>query len=80
MKKDSDEEDSWNLVTCFCMKPYYGRAMIECTQCKTWLHMSCAKIRPNNVPDVFKCNLCRKTKGSKRRSARIRGDRSRFLA
>uniref|UniRef100_I3KTE2 PHD finger protein 13 n=1 Tax=Oreochromis niloticus TaxID=8128 RepID=I3KTE2_ORENI len=45
---DSDD-DSWDLVTCFCMKPFAGRAMIECNKCNTWIHLSCAKIRKSHV-------------------------------
>ncbi|CAL1280054.1 unnamed protein product [Larinioides sclopetarius] len=77
-KTDSDQDDSWNLITCYCMKPFRGRPMIECTQCGTWIHMSCAKIRPNNVPDVFICQFCRKPKDTKRRSERIRSEDRRF--
>ncbi|KAL0180744.1 hypothetical protein M9458_023150, partial [Cirrhinus mrigala] len=48
-------DDSWDLVTCFCMKPFAGRAMIECNQCNTWIHLSCAKIRKSNVPETYIC-------------------------
>lgn len=33
--------------------------MIECSQCGTWIHLSCAKVKKNNVPDVFYCQKCR---------------------
>lgn len=46
---DSDDE-SWHLVTCFCMKPFAGQPMIKCNKCNTWIHLSCAKIRKSNVP------------------------------
>lgn len=55
---DSDD-DSWDLVTCFCMKPFAGRAMIECNQCNTWIHLSCAKIRKSHVPETYVCQSCR---------------------
>nr|3O70_A Chain A, PHD finger protein 13 [Homo sapiens] len=50
------------LVTCFCMKPFAGRPMIECNECHTWIHLSCAKIRKSNVPEVFVCQKCRDSK------------------
>lgn len=55
---DSDD-DSWDLVTCFCMKPFAGRAMIECNTCHTWIHLSCAKIRKSHVPETYVCQSCR---------------------
>lgn len=70
---DSDD-DSWDLVTCFCMKPFAGRAMIECNQCNTWIHLSCAKIRKSHVPETYACQSCRETHGTSdtRRSHRSR--------
>ncbi|XP_055039890.2 PHD finger protein 13 isoform X1 [Misgurnus anguillicaudatus] len=76
---DSDD-DSWDLVTCFCMKPFAGRAMIECNQCNTWIHLSCAKIRKSNVPETYICQRCRDSKFDIRRSNRSRvGSRKRLL-
>ncbi|KAI1883080.1 hypothetical protein AGOR_G00241560 [Albula goreensis] len=74
-----EEEDSWDLITCFCMKPFAGRPMIECGECGTWVHLSCAKIRRTHVPDVFTCQRCRDSKQTIRRSGRARsGPRKRF--
>ncbi|XP_028856862.1 PHD finger protein 23B-like isoform X2 [Denticeps clupeoides] len=67
-----EDEDSWDLITCFCLKPFAGRPMIECSECGTWVHLSCAKIRRNHVPDVFVCQPCRDSKQNIRRSNRAR--------
>ncbi|KAG5847746.1 hypothetical protein ANANG_G00129490 [Anguilla anguilla] len=67
-----EEEDSWDLITCFCMKPFAGRPMIECGECGTWVHLSCAKIRRTHVPEVFTCQRCRDAKQTIRRSGRAR--------
>ncbi|KAI1890682.1 hypothetical protein AGOR_G00156160 [Albula goreensis] len=76
---DSDD-DSWDLVTCFCMKPFAGRAMIECNKCNTWIHLSCAKIRKSNVPETYVCQSCRDSKYDIRRSSRSRmGSRKHLL-
>ncbi|KAG7275562.1 hypothetical protein CRUP_014944 [Coryphaenoides rupestris] len=78
---DSDD-DSWDLVTCFCMKPFAGRAMIECNTCNTWIHLSCAKIRKSHVPETYMCQSCRDTHGTldTRRSHRSRiGPRKHLL-
>ncbi|XP_078499106.1 PHD finger protein 13 isoform X2 [Lissotriton helveticus] len=76
---DSDDE-SWHLVTCFCMKPFAGRPMIECNECNTWIHLSCAKIRKSCVPEIYVCQKCRDTKFEIRRSNRSRfGTRKMFL-
>ncbi|XP_078281876.1 PHD finger protein 13 isoform X2 [Rhinoraja longicauda] len=76
---DSDD-DSWDLVTCYCMKPFAGRPMIECNECGTWIHLSCAKIRKSNVPEVYFCQRCRDSKCDIRRSNRSRtGSRKHFL-
>lgn len=66
------EDDSHDLITCFCLKPFAGRPMIECSECLTWIHLSCAKIRRNNIPDEFTCQRCREAKHTTRRSQRIR--------
>lgn len=51
------------MITCYCGKPYAARPMIECSKCLTWLHLSCAKIKRKNIPDVFICVKCAKTPG-----------------
>ncbi|XP_053168144.1 PHD finger protein 13-like isoform X2 [Hemicordylus capensis] len=68
----ADEDDAWDLITCFCLKPFAGRPMIECNECATWIHLSCAKIRKSNVPDIFICQRCRDAKQEIRRSNRAR--------
>ncbi|CAI5776005.1 finger 13-like [Podarcis lilfordi] len=68
----TDEDDAWDLITCFCLKPFAGRPMIECNECATWIHLSCAKIRKSNVPDIFICQRCRDAKQEIRRSNRAR--------
>ncbi|XP_066578611.1 PHD finger protein 23B [Amia ocellicauda] len=61
-------DDSWDLVTCYCGKPFAGRPMIECNQCGVWVHLSCAKIKKSNVPDIFYCHKCRDSRQDQRRS------------
>lgn len=56
------DEDSYDLITCYCAKPFAGRPMIECSKCLTWIHLSCAKIKKNNIPDVFICMKCKNQK------------------
>ncbi|NXO69275.1 PHF13 protein, partial [Phainopepla nitens] len=70
--KAEADDDAWDLITCFCMKPFAGRPMIECNECATWIHLSCAKIRKSNVPDIFICQRCRDAKQEIRRSNRAR--------
>lgn len=61
-------------VCCWFSPCFYfvGRPMIECSECLTWIHLSCAKIRKSNVPDVFICQKCRDAKHTMRRSNRVR--------
>lgn len=61
-------------VCCWFSLCFYfvGRPMIECSECLTWIHLSCAKIRKSNVPDVFICQKCRDAKHTMRRSNRVR--------
>uniref|UniRef100_A0A669PU49 PHD finger protein 13 n=1 Tax=Phasianus colchicus TaxID=9054 RepID=A0A669PU49_PHACC len=66
------DDDAWDLITCFCLKPFAGRPMIECNECATWIHLSCAKIRKSNVPEIFICQRCRDAKQEIRRSNRAR--------
>ncbi|NWV46442.1 PHF13 protein, partial [Daphoenositta chrysoptera] len=70
----ADDDDAWDLITCFCMKPFAGRPMIECNECATWIHLSCAKIRKSNVPDIFICQRCRDAKQEIRRPRSCPGD------
>lgn len=61
------------LLLIFSLCFYFvGRPMIECSECLTWIHLSCAKIRKSNVPDVFICQKCRDAKHTMRRSNRVR--------
>ena len=53
---ETDDSDSFDLITCFCGKPFAGRPMIECSICLTWIHLSCARIKKSNIPDVSKTN------------------------
>lgn len=71
------DEDSWDLVTCYCLKPFAGRPMIECSECLTWIHLSCAKIRKSNIPNEFTCQRCKDAKMTTRRSHRREQDRDR---
>ncbi|NXE83197.1 PHF13 protein, partial [Cochlearius cochlearius] len=48
-------DDAWDLITCFCLKPFAGRPMIECNECATWIGGAPPKIRKSNVPEVFIC-------------------------
>ncbi|KAL1110290.1 hypothetical protein AAG570_008367 [Ranatra chinensis] len=57
--EDSSDEDSYDIVTCFCKKPFAGRPMIECSKCLTWIHLSCAKVRKSHIPDVYICPSCK---------------------
>ncbi|XP_015196343.2 PHD finger protein 23B isoform X1 [Lepisosteus oculatus] len=59
-------DDSWHLITCYCGKPFAGRPMIECNQCGVWVHLSCAKIKKSNVPDIFYCHKCRDSRQDRR--------------
>ncbi|XP_044742073.1 rho GTPase-activating protein gacZ-like [Chrysoperla carnea] len=53
------DSESYDLVTCYCNKPFAGRPMIECSNCLTWVHLSCAKIRKKHIPEVFYCAICK---------------------
>ncbi|KAE8742299.1 hypothetical protein FOCC_FOCC012178 [Frankliniella occidentalis] len=62
-RKSSDDagtsdDDSYDVITCYCSKPFAGRAMIECNECLTWIHLSCAKIKKSNIPEIFICVKC----------------------
>ncbi|XP_063957004.1 PHD finger protein 13-like [Lytechinus pictus] len=78
MSNIRERDEDWNLITCFCNKPFAGRPMIECNECMTWVHLSCAKIRKTNVPDIFICTQCRDTRSSIRKSNRQREPKKQF--
>lgn len=42
--------------------------MIECSLCQIWIHLSCAKIRRSNIPELFICPKCREEKPSEMRT------------
>jgi len=58
--EDAGEDDEgWDMVTCFCGKPFAGRPMIECSGCSTWIHIKCARLKRTHIPDVWYCAKCR---------------------
>jgi len=58
--EDAGEDDEgWDMVTCFCGKPFAGRPMIECSGCSTWIHIKCARLKRTHIPDVWYCSKCR---------------------
>jgi len=62
---DDDMEEpneSWDEVTCYCGKPFAGRPMIECSKCEIWIHLKCAGLRRNNIPDTWHCKKCKTLK------------------
>ncbi len=69
------EDEEWNLVTCFCRRPFAGRPMIECSECGTWIHMFCADIPKDQVPEIYICPSCQvsanKAKGSQAKKPRL---------
>ncbi|XP_026472297.1 PHD finger protein 23-like [Ctenocephalides felis] len=58
-ESETIDVESYNTVTCYCGKPFAARPMIECSICLTWLHLSCAKVKKNNIPDIFSCQKCK---------------------
>lgn len=52
--------------------------MIECGSCETWIHLSCAKIRRTNIPEVFICGKCRDASQTARKSTRVRTENKKF--
>lgn len=64
--------DDIDSITCYCMKPFANRPMIECDECQLWIHLSCAKIRRTNIPKNFVCQPCRDAKYTVRKSDRQR--------
>lgn len=69
------EDEEWNLVTCFCRRPFAGRPMIECSECGTWIHMFCANIPKDQVPEIYICPSCQvsanQAKGSQAKKPRL---------
>lgn len=61
-QENDNTSDSYDLVTCYCRKPFAGRPMIECSLCLTWVHLSCARIKRTQIPDVFYCAVCKHNK------------------
>lgn len=59
-----EPNESWNEVSCYCGKPFAGRPMVECSKCLTWLHLKCAGLRRNNIPDTWYCSKCKNSKKS----------------
>ncbi|KAB0359033.1 hypothetical protein FD754_003189, partial [Muntiacus muntjak] len=53
----SSSDDSWDLITCHCRKPFAGRPMIECS----------LFIEKTNVHDFFYCQKCKELRPEARR-------------
>lgn len=63
----TSDDESWNLVTCFCRRPFAGRPMIECSRCQTWVHLYCAKIKKDQVPEIYCCPKCTSARSKAKR-------------
>jgi len=72
---DLEDVDDSEEITCYCRKPYGGRPMIECTSCQTWVHLTCARVKRTQIPDIWYCALC-KTKSTKSGSNKSRARKS----
>ena len=64
-------------MTCYCGKPFAGRPMVECSKCLTWLHLKCAGLRRNNIPDTWYCSKCKIQKKSDNINSKLSGSRKR---
>ena len=66
-------------VTCYCGKPFAGRPMIECSKCEIWIHLKCAGLRRNNIPDTWHCKKCKTLKqpATSLKSDKVSGSRKR---
>ena len=38
--------------------------MIECTRCLTWVHLKCAKLTRQRIPETWFCQRCKSLKGN----------------
>lgn len=38
--------------------------MIECTRCLTWVHLKCAKLTRQRIPETWFCQKCKSLKGN----------------
>lgn len=54
-----NDDEGWDMITCFCGKPFAGRPMIECSGCSTWIHIKCARLKRTHIPEVWYCLKCR---------------------
>lgn len=45
-------------VHCICTNIQTDIPMIQCERCRSWLHVSCIKIDPNDFPKNFICFHC----------------------
>ena len=50
-------------MTCYCGRPFAGRPMIECSSCLTWVHLKCAKLTRQRIPETWFCEKCKTLKG-----------------
>ena len=61
-QSSDDESDNDGIGTpCGECGMLYGqddKLWIECEECKTWMHVECAGLDPDNLPDLFLCDSC----------------------
>lgn len=51
-----DKDDPSNeSITCFCLKPFAGRMMIECDFCQIWYHVDCVGLNEKHLPEEYYC-------------------------
>ncbi|KAI9025278.1 hypothetical protein CLU79DRAFT_744854 [Phycomyces nitens] len=59
MVKQEIEEENNAIILCICDKAKEDRGMmIQCDQCRVWLHMDCIGLNEGALDDLYSCPRC----------------------
>ncbi|KAF8970245.1 myeloid lymphoid or mixed-lineage leukemia 5 (trithorax, ) [Entomortierella lignicola] len=55
---NEEEEDEEGIIMCVCGSKEDEGAMVQCDECKVWLHIDCLDLTEEEIPEEYFCPPC----------------------
>ncbi|KAF9909844.1 hypothetical protein BX616_011038 [Lobosporangium transversale] len=55
---DDEYEDEEGIIMCVCGSKNDEGAMVQCDDCKVWLHIDCLDLAEEDIPEEYFCPSC----------------------
>ncbi|KAF9109428.1 hypothetical protein BGX27_007635 [Mortierella sp. AM989] len=56
--ESSNDEDEEGIIMCVCGSKEDEGAMVQCDDCKVWLHIDCLDLTEEEIPEEYFCPTC----------------------